>query len=126
MSGCCSVKDQILILPCSGGSNVGQISNQAAVELDRGGLGLMKCAVGVAAGIQGLVEGARQAPHIIVIDGCAVGCAKAGLAAHAKREPDTHVVVTELGVAKNRDFDLKAEDVALTVAATRRAMGLAE
>ncbi|MBI5834670.1 MAG: putative zinc-binding protein [Armatimonadetes bacterium] len=126
MSECCSVQDQVLILGCSGGSNVGQIANQAGIELERGGLGRMKCAVGVAAGIDGLVAGASKASHLIAIDGCAVGCVKAGLAAQAGREPDTYIVVTELGVAKNRDFDLKAEEVALTVTATRRAMGLAE
>ena len=126
MSSCCSVQDQVLILACSGGSNVGQLSNQAAVELNRCGLGLLKCSVGVAAGIEGLVNGARQAPHVIVIDGCDVGCAKAGLAAQAGREPDTYVVVTDLGIGKNRDFDLRAEDIATTVQATRRAMGLPE
>jgi uncharacterized metal-binding protein len=30
---CCSPGGNIMILACSGGSNVGQLSNQAAIEL---------------------------------------------------------------------------------------------
>jgi len=30
---CCATNGNIMILACSGGSNVGQLSNQAAVEL---------------------------------------------------------------------------------------------
>ncbi|MFP3928371.1 MAG: putative zinc-binding protein, partial [Desulfobacteraceae bacterium] len=34
---CCAPNGNIMILTCSGGSNVGQLSNQAAVELTREG-----------------------------------------------------------------------------------------
>ncbi len=41
MSGdCCSSDNNVMILACSGGSNVGQISNRAAVELTREGFGI--------------------------------------------------------------------------------------
>jgi uncharacterized metal-binding protein len=35
---CCAPSGNIMILACSEGSNVGQLSNQAAVELTREGL----------------------------------------------------------------------------------------
>jgi len=124
MSNGCATRGQGLILACSGGSNVGQITNQAAIELERGGLGRVSCSVGVAAGIDSLVNTARQAPNVTVLDGCAVGCAKAALLERAGREPDAYVLVTDLGVAKAHDFDLNTADVALTVTAARQAMGL--
>ncbi len=34
---CCAGGENIMILACSGGSNVGQLSNQAAVELTQEG-----------------------------------------------------------------------------------------
>jgi Uncharacterized conserved protein len=34
---CCSTNGNIMLLACSGGSNVGQLSNQAAVELTQEG-----------------------------------------------------------------------------------------
>jgi uncharacterized metal-binding protein len=40
---CCNSGDNIMILACSGGSNVGQLSNRAAVELTREGFGKMYC-----------------------------------------------------------------------------------
>jgi len=41
---CCETNENIMILACSGGSNVGQLSNQAAVELTREGFGKKKLA----------------------------------------------------------------------------------
>jgi len=45
-----------MILACSGGSNVGQLSNQAAVALTREGFGKMYCLAGVG-GLQEPVAG---------------------------------------------------------------------
>ena len=36
-----------MILACSGGSNVGQLSNQAAIELTHEGFGKMFCLAGI-------------------------------------------------------------------------------
>jgi uncharacterized metal-binding protein len=38
---CCATNGNIMILACSGGSNVGQLSNQAAVDLTQEGWPLM-------------------------------------------------------------------------------------
>ncbi len=68
--------EEITILPCSGGSNVGQIANQAAVSLDTLGVGKIYCLAGIGAHIDGMVESARGAKRLVAIDGCQVACAK--------------------------------------------------
>ena len=53
---CCATNGNIMILACSGGSNVGQLSNQAAVELTREAFGKMYCLAGVGALLSGFVR----------------------------------------------------------------------
>lgn len=36
---CCTPSENIMLLSCSGGSNVGQLANQAAIELTQEGFG---------------------------------------------------------------------------------------
>jgi uncharacterized metal-binding protein len=61
--------EEITILPCSGGSNCGQIANQAAVSLDVLGVGKLYCLAGIAAHIPGMVESAKSAKRLVAIDG---------------------------------------------------------
>lgn len=49
-----------MILACSGGSNVGQISNQAAVELTQENFGKMFCLEGVGGHLSGFVQSAKS------------------------------------------------------------------
>ena len=44
---CCERGNDVMILACSGGSNVGHLSNQAAVELAQEGFGKMFCLAGI-------------------------------------------------------------------------------
>jgi len=123
---CCSSSQQRMILACSGGSNVGQATNQAAVELTREGFGKMYCLVGIGAGLQGFVQSARDVEEMIVLDGCPVGCAKAIL----DREGITagrYVVATTLGIEKVKDPQLKVrdEDVQCIKAAAREELAAA-
>jgi uncharacterized metal-binding protein len=96
-----------LALPCAGGSNVGQISNSAAIELDKQGVARIYCLIGIAAHIPGMVDAAKSASGIIAIDGCPVGCAKAALD-HLKLPVSQQIVVTELGIEKNHIFTLSS------------------
>ncbi len=100
----------IMILPCSGASNVGQIANQAALELRAEGYGKMYCIVGIGAHIQPMVQSARDADAIVAVDGCEVCCAKK-LLEHMEIEPTRHVVVTQLGIAKNYETRWPSECV---------------
>ena len=109
-NNCCAPNGNIMILACSGGSNVGQLSNQAAVELTREGMGKMFCLAGIGGQLSGFVQSAKDVPQMVAIDGCPVGCAKAILE-QAKVPVKNYIVVTELGIEKNKDFNLKSEDI---------------
>jgi uncharacterized metal-binding protein len=107
---CCASNEKIMILSCSGGSNVGQLSNQAAVELTREGFGTMYCLAGIGGRLNAFVQSARDVKALITIDGCPLGCARAALegAGVPVRE---YLVITDLGIEKNKVFDLKQQDI---------------
>ncbi len=117
---CCTPGGNIMILACSGGSNVGQLSNQAAIELTQEGFGKMFCLSGIGGHLSGFVQSAKDVPAMVAIDGCEVGCAKAILD-HAEIPTKNYLVLTELGIEKNKDFNLKAEDIQKVKAAIRSA-----
>ncbi len=55
-SCCCqSNGEQYMILCCSGGSNVGQLTNEAAIRLTKQGVGKMYCLAGVGGDLSGFV-----------------------------------------------------------------------
>jgi len=107
---CCTPSGNIMILACSGGSNVGQLSNQAAVELTQEGFGKMFCLAGIGAQLSGFVQSAKDVPDMIVLDGCDVGCAK-GILEQADIPPNNYLVLTDLGIEKNKDFNLNREAI---------------
>lgn len=111
-----------MLLACSGGSNVGQLCNQAAVELTQEGFGKMFCLGGIGGGLGGFVRSAQEAPNLVVLDGCEVGCAKA-IFARAGVPLRGYLVLTELGLTKNKDFNLRREDLDKVKAAARQAAG---
>lgn len=125
---CCASDGNVMILACSGGSNVGQLSNQAAVELTQEGFGKMYCLAGIGGHLSGFVQSAKDIPQMVAIDGCPVGCAKAILD-HAEVPIKNYLVVTDLGIEKDQNFGLKKEEVqkikeAVTDACNRDQPGL--
>lgn len=121
---CCSKEPEVMILACSGGSNVGQLTNQAAVELTRDGFGKMFCLAGIGGGLGGFVKSAKETPRVMVLDGCQVGCAKAIL----EREGiplQHHVIVTDLGIekVKDRQLAMNREDVLTVMQAGKASVG---
>ena len=115
---CCTPGGSIMILACSGGSNVGQLSNQAAIELTQEGFGKMFCLAGIGGNLGGFVQSAKDVPGMVAIDGCEVGCAKTILE-HAEIPTKNYLVLTELGIEKNKDFNLKTEDIQRVKAAVK-------
>ena len=107
---CCSSNGDIMILACSGASNLGQISNRVAVELTQEGFGKMFCLSGIGGDLSGFVQSAKDTPRMVAIDGCDVGCAKATLERAGVPLKD-YLVLTDLGIQKNKDFDLKHLEV---------------
>lgn len=107
---CCAPNNNIMILSCSGASNLGQLSNQAAVELAREKFGKMFCLAGIGAHLSGFVQSAKDVPFMVVIDGCPVACAKKTLE-HAEIPVRAYVAVSDLGIEKTMDTDLHREEL---------------
>ena len=113
--------EEVTLLPCSGGSNCGQITNDVAVKLDEEGVGRIYCLAGIAAHIEGMVESARSAKRIVAIDGCAVACAKKAVE-HAGLTVTDWICVTDEGIEKSHQFTLLPEHVALILRRTRESL----
>lgn len=119
---CCASGNEVMILACSGGSNVGQLSNRAAVELTQEGYGKMFCLAGIGGHLGGFVQSAKDVLAMVAIDGCQVGCAKTILE-HADIPLDRYLVLTDLGIEKNKDFKLKPVDIETVKEAVRGCCG---
>lgn len=111
---CLCSNSNVKIVACSGASNVGQISNQAALELSKEKVGGFFCLAGIGAHIKGMVKSGKEADLIVAIDGCPVQCA-AKILQHAEIEPAIQVIVTELGIEKSHEIAFD-EKVCLKVA----------
>jgi len=115
---CLCKAEEIMFLPCSGGSNCGQIANQVAVKLTEEGVGSMYCLAGIAAHIKGMIESARSAKRIVALDGCQVACVKKAVE-HAGLVVTDWVCVTNEGIEKNHEFKLASKDIDLIARRTR-------
>ncbi len=113
--------EEIVLLPCAGGSNCGQITNRVAVKLDEEGVGRIYCLAGIGAHIDGMVESARGAKRIVALDGCKVACAKKTIE-HAGLPVTDWVCVTEEGVEKNHQFKLASGEIDLIALRIREAL----
>ncbi|MCJ7746414.1 MAG: putative zinc-binding protein [Desulfobacterales bacterium] len=107
---CLCEPSEILIFPCSGGSNVGQIANQAGVKLTQEGIGKFFCLAGIGGHVSGMIESSKAGKMLVAIDGCSVACAKKTLE-HARFNIDEYIQVTDLGIEKNHDLDPISPDV---------------
>jgi len=119
---CCTTNGNRMLLACSGGSNVGQLTNQAAVELTQEGFGKMYCLVGIGAQLKNFVQSAKDAETIVTLDGCSLGCAKAVLE-QAKIPNKNYLVLTDLGIEKNKNLALQKEDVQKVKETIKRQFG---
>jgi len=118
MSSCCAGK-KTLVFACSGGSNVGQLSNEAAKKLDVDGFGSFFCMAGIGGGIAGIIGKSKDADATVVIDGCDVGCVKAAF----EREGvpiSKYVVITDLGIEKGHHFNLADSEIETVCVAAKQ------
>ena len=100
-----------LVYSCSGCSNIAQLANQVAIELDRECVAEMSCIAGVGGGVKSLVKKAKSGRKIIAFDGCHLHCVKSCLANH-QIESTFHYTLTEFGIRKKYHLDFCPEDVA--------------
>jgi uncharacterized metal-binding protein len=104
-----------LVYACSGASNLGQLTNEIAIRLDRNGLAEMSCAeaVGIEAGPP--YAAALSGRPVVAISGCPLACADRLLAEHG-------VEVTHSVQLENRGV-LKAKYVSVDFEESERIYG---
>jgi len=88
-----------VIFSCSSTYNVGQIANQAALDLQQEGVAPILCLGAVAANHEDIIAQARTADRIVGIDGCERACTKKTLERAGLHTTD-HVIATNLSIAK--------------------------
>lgn len=116
---CCSGTTTVLFT-CSGAANVGQVANQAAVDLQQEGIAKMLCLAGIGSHNAGMIASGRGSDRVIGIDGCPVACTKKALE-HAELPMTDYVVVTGLGFTKQpHDGVVDADAVARVKDAVKR------
>ncbi|HUW57923.1 MAG TPA: putative zinc-binding protein [Planctomycetota bacterium] len=125
MSECCcggdKPKKKVLFYACSGGANVAEVADRAARQLMYDGRGGMFCLAGLGAGIEGMIQTARDADLNVVIDGCPMDCAKkifdkTGVTNYAQ------IKVTDLGIEKVKGIKATDDQVARVVAKAKEVL----
>lgn len=99
-----------LVYSCSGCSNIAQLANRIAIELDRDKHAEMSCIAGVGGGVKSLVNKAQSGRNIIALDGCHLHCVKNCLAKQDV-EATKHYTLTEFGLKKQYGVDFAEEDL---------------
>lgn len=107
-----------MVLACSGASNVGQLTNEAAKRLDIEKSAKFYCLAGPGGHVDAMVNAIKDVEQVLVVDGCSVACAKL-IMEEAKIANYEYLVVTEMGIEKNRDFNLPEADIECVASACR-------
>ncbi len=123
MAACACSTAPTLIFPCSGGSDCGAVSDQAARKLTRDGVGKMYCLAGLGGDVAPIIANAKAAGKVLAIDGCNLDCAKktlerAGVAVSA------HVRLSDMGMEKGKTPANEA-NISLVVSAGQTALAKA-
>ena len=88
-----------LIFPCSGGADVGELSDRAARKLTQEGAGKMYCLAGIGGRAESIMNVTRAATAVLAINGCPLDCASRTLAEAGFRN-HAQIRVTDLGLKK--------------------------
>ncbi len=102
-----------LIFSCSGGADVGALSDRAARELSLEGAGKMFCLAGIGGRVAGILKSTEAAGKILAIDGCPLDCAKNSLE-QAGFTAFEHLRLTDLGLTKGSS-QVSEENIARVV-----------
>jgi uncharacterized metal-binding protein len=97
----CCVTAQKLIFPCSGASDVGEITDRAARKLTRDGIARMYCLAGIGGRVENIMESTKAASKILAIDGCQSDCARNTLLQAGFKEFE-HLRLIEMGMEKGK------------------------
>ena len=72
---CCCSNNVTLIFPCSGASDVGELSDRVARRMMKSGIGKMYCLAGIGGHVEDIINNTKESDEIIIIDGCSTLCA---------------------------------------------------
>ncbi len=90
-----------LIFACSGGADVGELSDRVAREMAQNNRGKMYCLAGIGGRVSGILKTTSEANSIIAIDGCPMDCTKKCLE-EAGFNSYSHIRITDLGYEKGK------------------------
>lgn len=96
----CSDKVERAVLSCSGASDLGEITDLLARKFKTNNVRNMKCLAMIACDNKPLIENLKSA-NILVIDGCAVDCAKK-IMENANLKDFRHIRLTDYGFKKGQ------------------------
>jgi uncharacterized metal-binding protein len=99
----------ITLVTCSGISNTGKLTTQAALALLQrrpGGYIWVRAEQGA----DRIADEIEDVDEVIVLDGCTDCCAKKKLA-EAGFAPDHHLIATEIGITKNGMADVQFAEI---------------
>lgn len=119
-SCCCSGKT-VMLYACSGGANVGEMSDHVARDLMFAGKGTMFCLAGIGGAISGMIETAKAADVNLLIDGCPMDCAKKTFETHGIGN-FTHLRITDLGIEKKKGVRATEAEIAKVMAAAEASL----
>ena len=111
---CACASAPTLIFPCSGGSDVGEITDHVARRMTAEGVGKMHCLAGIGGRLDAIMETTKSAAKILAIDGCKLDCARRTLR-QAGFSRFQHIRLNDLGMEKGESpvNDENVEKVAL-------------
>jgi len=97
----CCVTAPKLIFPCSGASDVGEITDRAARKLTRDGIGRMYCLAGIGGRVENIMASTKAASKILAIDGCQSDCVRNTLLQAGFKEFE-HLRLNDMGMEKGK------------------------
>jgi uncharacterized metal-binding protein len=107
----------IVLVTCSGISNTGKLTTQAALALIQKQPGRYQW-THVKKSAAALEDEVRDADRVVVIDGCHDCCATKKLAGTAVSSHH-HLIATDLGIEKNGMADVQYQEIERVAAAVR-------
>ena len=113
-----TTSSNLLLFACSGASDVGGLTDQAARQLTREKAASMYCTAAVAAGVHTALERSAGALRLVAIDGCNQCCARKILEQAGFRDC-AHVELGALGLVKG-ESPINEENVERVARAVRR------
>lgn len=105
---------QMTLITCSGISNTGKLSSQAAQALLMRKPGRVTW-VRAAGPPKELAAEAKDAEHLVILNGCSDCCATKKLRAAGVEDRGTGLIITDLGVEKNGMVEVSFAEIEVVV-----------